>query len=128
MHLAKTLEKRGFAVTSVPVYGSVKLDELTSGKTPSSLPSCMPMLRLGMIQNIEEIAKKGRGIVFHTDVVASEGTIPVDVKRESMSLAANQFYVPEGPEDVPAIVGMGKAAELALLDIEQSIYPACASD
>ncbi len=154
LHSARTLEKRGFAVTSVPVdgYGLVKLDELTKSiREDTIIVSIMHAnAEVGTIQNIEEIAKllKGRGIVFHTDAVASVGNIPVDVKDigvDALSLAANQFYGPKGAgalwvrkgvriiplldggvqeggrragtEDVPAIVGMGKAAELAQMDM-----------
>ncbi|MBT9159338.1 MAG: cysteine desulfurase family protein [Dehalococcoidia bacterium] len=154
LHSARTLEKWGFAVTSVPVdgYGLVKLDELTKSiREDTIIVSIMHAnAEVGTIQNIEEIAKllKGRGIVFHTDAVASVGNIPVDVKDigvDALSLAANQFYGPKGAgalwvrkgvriiplldggvqeggrragtEDVPAIVGMGKAAELAQMDM-----------
>jgi cysteine desulfurase len=158
MHSARTMEKRGFAVTSVAVdgYGLVKLDELAKSiREDTILVSIMHANgEVGTIQNIKEIAKllKGRGIVFHTDAVASAGTIPVDVKdmgMDALSLAANQFYGPNGAgalwvrkgvriiplldggvqeggrragsENVAAIVGMGKAAELAQQDMPDRI-------
>src|SRR4030042_1220137 len=97
---------------------------------------------VGTIEPIKEIAKIARenNVVFHTDAVATAGTIPVDVKElgvDALSLAGNQFYGPKGvgalwvrrgvrimplldggiqeggrragPENVPAIVGLGKA-------------------
>ena len=91
-------------------------------------------------------------MVFHTDAVATAGTIPIDVNElgiDALSLAGNQFYGPKGSgalwvrkgvrimplldggiqeggrragtEDIPAIAGLGKAAELAKVSISARI-------
>jgi len=150
LHAAKTLEKWGFEVTQVPVdkYGLV--DPKDVGKRireDTVLVSIMHAnSEVGTIQPIAEIAKvvKKRGALFHTDAVATAGSIPVDVKElgvDALSLTPNQFYGPKGvgalwlkkgariipfldggvqeggrragTENVPAIAGLGKAAELA---------------
>ncbi|MDY6910921.1 MAG: cysteine desulfurase family protein [Chloroflexota bacterium] len=156
MNSAKTLQKGGFEVTEISVdkHGIVDLDEIRANlRDDTILVSIMHANgEVGTIQNIEEISRlvKEKGIVFHTDAVASAGTIPVDVKEmgvDVLSMASNQFYGPKGAgaiwvrkgiriipmldggvqeggrrggtEDVPAIVGMGKAAKLAKRDLPE---------
>jgi cysteine desulfurase len=150
LHSARTLEKWGFELSLVPVdrYGMVDPNEVRKSlRKDTGLVSVMQASgEVGTIEPIAEIGKITREheIVFHTDAVASAGTIPVDVQElgvDALSLAANQFYGPKGvgalwvrkgvrittlldggvqeggrragTENVPAIVGMGKAAELA---------------
>jgi cysteine desulfurase len=154
LHSARTLEKWGFAVSEVPVdkYGLVDPAEVEKALRPDTvLVSIMHANgEIGTIEPIKEIAKitRERKIPFHTDAVATVGTIPVDVKGlgvDALSLAANQFYGPKGvgalwvrkgvrimplldggiqeggrragTENVPAIVGLGRAAELARADM-----------
>jgi cysteine desulfurase len=150
LHSAKTLEKWGFEVSEVPVdkYGLVDPDEVAKNlRKDTILVSIMHAnSEVGTIEPIKEIAAvvKKSGAIFHTDAVATAGTIPVDVKElgvDALSLAGNEFYGPKGSgalwlkkgvriipfldggvqeggkragtEDVPAIAGLGKAAELA---------------
>jgi len=150
LHSARTLEKWGFEMTQVPVdkYGLVNPEDVKrSIRKDTILVSVMHANgEVGTIEPIKEIAKiaKENNVVFHTDAIATAGTIPVDVKElgvDALSLAGNQFYGPKGvgalwvrrgvrimpfldggvqeggrragTENVPAIVGLGKAAELA---------------
>ncbi len=150
LYSARTLEKWGFEMTVVPVdkYGVVDPEAVRrSIRKDTVLISVMHANgEIGTIEPIKEIAQIAREnkVLFHTDAVATAGTIPVDVKAlgvDALSLAGNQFYGPKGSgalwlrkgvrimplldggvqeggrragtEDVPAIVGLGKAAELA---------------
>jgi len=150
LHSARTLEKWGFELSLVPVdkYGVVDPEDVRKSlREDTVLVSVMHANgEVGTIEPIREIAKITRenNVVFHTDAIATAGTIPVDVKElgvDALSLSGNQFYGPKGAgalwirkgvrimpfldggvqeegrragtEDIPAIVGLGKAAELA---------------
>jgi cysteine desulfurase len=154
LHSARTLEKWGFEVSEVPVdkYGVVNPEDMRKSlRKDTVLVSVMHANgEVGTIEPVQEIAKITResNVVFHTDAVATAGTIPVDVKElgvDALSLAGNQFYGPKGvgalwvrkgvrimpllnggiqeggrragTENVPAIAGLGKAAELAKTDV-----------
>ncbi len=154
LHPAKTLEKSGFTVTYLPTDrdGIVDPGEVAKAITKDTvLVSIMHANNeIGTIEPIEEIARitKEKGVLFHTDAVASTGWIPVDVKAlgvDALSLSGHQFYGPKGAaalfvrkgvrikpqieggiqedgrragtENVPAIVGLGRAAELAAAEI-----------
>jgi cysteine desulfurase len=158
LHSARTLEKWGFELSLVPVdkYGVVNPDDVRKNlRKDTVLVSIMHANgEVGTIEPIKEIAKivKEKGVVFHTDAVATAGTIPVDVKEmgvDTLSLAGNQFYGPKGvgalwvrkgvriipfldggvqeggrragTENIPAIVGLGKAAELARTNMASRI-------
>ena len=150
LHPCRTLEKQGFKVTYLKVdrYGMVDPAEVARSFTAETvLVSIMyANNEVGTIQPIKEISRLARehGAVFHTDAIAAVGRIPVDVEDlgvDALSLAANQFYGPQGiaalflrrgvritplleggiqengrragSENVVAIVGLGKAAEVA---------------
>jgi len=152
LNATQTLEKLGFEVTQVPVdqHGLVDPDDVVAAiRDDTTLVSVMHANNeIGTIEPVAEIARavkeKRKGIAFHTDAVATVGTLPVDVKElgvDLLSLAGNQFYGPKGAgalfirrgmrfmplidggiqergrragtENVPAIVGLGVAAELA---------------
>ena len=154
LHSARTLEKWGFELSLVPVdkFGTVNPEDVRQSiRDDTILVSIMHANgEVGTIEPIKDIADitKEKGVIFHTDAVATAGTIPVDVKElgvDALSLAGNQFYGPKGTgalwlrkgvriiplldggiqeggrragtENIPAIVGLGKAAELAAADM-----------
>ena len=105
LNSAKTLEKWGFTYSTVPVdkYGVVNPEDVRKAiRDDTILVSIMHANNeIGTIEPIEEIAKitKEKGILFHTDAVATTGNIPVNVKDlgiDTLSLAGNMFYGPKG--------------------------------
>jgi cysteine desulfurase len=158
LNTARFLEKSGFAVTylSVDKYGFIDPQEVEKAinKETILISIIHASPEIGTIEPIAEIGRiaKKKGVVFHTDAVASVGNIPVDVQSlgvDLMSFAAHQFYGPKGAgaiyiregtrivpliyggiqeggrragtENVPAIVGMGKAATLAKVNLDNRI-------
>jgi len=158
LHSARTLEKWGFELSVVPVdkYGVVDPEDVRKSlRKDTVLVSVMHANgEVGTIEPIQEIAKITREnkVIFHTDAVATAGTIPVNVKElgvDALSLAGNQFYGPKGvgalwvrkgvrimpfldggvqeggrragTENIPAIAGLGKAAELAKANMAERI-------
>ncbi len=154
LHPAKTLEKSGFTVTYLPTdkEGLVNPDDVAKAITKDTiLVSVMHANNeIGTIEPIEAISKitREKGILFHTDAVASTGWIPVNVETlgvDALSFSGHQFYGPKGAaalfvrkgvrikpqieggiqedgrragtENVPALVGLGKAAELAAAEV-----------
>ncbi len=105
LHSTKTLQKQGFEVTEVPVdkHGLIDPDEVKKSLRPDTvLVSIMHANgEVGTIEPIKAIAAavKDSDAVFHTDAVATAGTIPVDVEAmgvDALSLAGSQFYGPKG--------------------------------
>ncbi|MFX1476891.1 MAG: cysteine desulfurase family protein [Promethearchaeota archaeon] len=154
LNIAKYLEQQGFEVSRVPVdqYGIISLDKferLVTDKTIliSIATASNEVGSIQPIKDVSEIAIK-RKILFHTDAVASESVIPIDVQEipvDMLTLSSNDIYGPRGvgalylkkgvrvnpiiigggqergmrsgSENIPGIVGFGKAAEITKSEI-----------
>jgi cysteine desulfurase len=154
LHPVKTLEKAGFTVTAVAPDRQGLIDPADVAKAITKETVLVSIMHanneIGTLQPIAEIGKitRERGVLFHTDAVASVGWVPVDVQAlgvDALSLSGHQFYGPKGAaalfvrkgvrikpqieggvqedgrrggtENVPAIVGLGKAAEIASAEV-----------
>lgn len=104
-NIAKYLEKNGFTVSKVPVdqYGRVSIQKIARRITDKTILISIGYAsnEIGTIQPIAEIGKlcREKGIAFHTDAIAAEGLIPLDVKRDNidlMTLSSNDIYGPKG--------------------------------
>lgn len=155
-NLAKQLLKMGFKISKVPVdhYGEINIEKLKDQITKNTLLVSIQYAsnEIGTIQPVQEIGSlcKEREVAFHTDAVAAEGLVPLDVDRDNvdlMSLSSNDIYGPpglgalyirkgirlkpviigggqerglrSGTENIPAIVGMAKAANIAKNEMAQ---------
>ncbi|MHB8843547.1 MAG: cysteine desulfurase family protein [Nitrospirota bacterium] len=154
LHPVKSLEKAGFKVTQIAPDKQGLIDPADVAKAITKETVLVSIMHanneIGTLQPVEEIGKitRERGVLFHTDAVASVGWVPVDVKAlgvDALSLSGHQFYGPKGAaalfvrkgvrikpqieggvqedgrrggtENVPAIVGLGKASEIAQAEI-----------
>ena len=150
MEPARALERRGIALTTLPVdeTGTVSAEEACKSCTPETeLVSVMlANNETGVIQPIRKISSCtfNYGCLFHTDASQAVGKIPVDVRAmnvDFMTIAGHKFYAPKGvgalyvrnvrtifpllyggaqergmkpgTENMPGIVGLGAACELA---------------
>jgi len=104
-NIAKALEKQGLKVSRVPVdqFGRVSPEKLRRRITDSTILVSVGWAsnEIGTVQPMAEIAEmlKGKGIALHTDAVAAEGLVPIDVRKvgvDLMSLSSNDIYGPKG--------------------------------
>lgn len=155
LNSARFLERLlDFEVTFLQVdeHGLIDPERLASTIRPETiLVSIMHgNNEIGTIEPISELSAicREKGIVFHTDAVATVGNIPVDVNEldvDLLSLSGPPLGAPKGvgalyfrkkvrlmplihggiqesgrragTENVPAIVGLGKASELSLKEL-----------
>jgi cysteine desulfurase len=156
--IARRLELDGGKISLLPVdrEGLVSPSELRAALRPETVLVSIMLANgeVGTIELIQELAAVAheQGALFHTDAIAAIGHVAVDVKAlgvDALSLAANQFYGPQGAaslfvregvrilpllegggqerggrsgtEALPAIVGMGAAAELVKQQLQERI-------
>ena len=154
LNSARYFERMDFEVTLLPVdkYGLVDPERLLNAIRPETILATIMHgnNEIGTIEPISELSTicREKGILFHTDAVATVGNIPVDVNElgvDMLSLSGISLGAPKGigalyfreklrlmplihggiqergrrggTENVPAIVGLGKASELALEEL-----------
>jgi cysteine desulfurase len=104
-NIAKYLEKNGFQVSRVPLdqFGQINLAKLRSRIRDETILISVGMAsnEIGTVQPVREIAEmiKGKGIALHTDAVAAQGLLSLNVDDlgiDLMTLSSNDFYGPRG--------------------------------
>ncbi len=105
LNIGKYLEKQGFRVSRVPVdrFGIINLGKLERLITDETILISISTAsnEIGSIQPVEEISQlaQKKNIWFHSDAVASESTIPLDVEKvpfDLLTLSSNDIYGPRG--------------------------------
>lgn len=104
------LEKRGFAITYLPVYenGIVRVQDVEAAITDDTflitimmanneIGTIQPVIEIGRL--VKQVREKGQKIYFHTDAVQAIGKINVDVEQigcDMLSMSAHKIYAPKG--------------------------------
>ena len=103
LNACKTLERRGFSVTYLPVNdaGLIDLDELDAAITDSTILVSVMWANneTGVIQPMEAIARRvrERGSLLLTDATQAFGKIPVNVRHaDLLTCTAHKLYGPKG--------------------------------
>ena len=104
-NIAKALEKQGFKVSKAGVdqYGRVSVEKLRRKVIDTTILVSIGWAssEIGTIQPMHEIADvlHGRGIAFHSDAVAAEGLLPIDLRKmpiDLLTVSSNDIYGPKG--------------------------------
>ena len=104
-NLGKALEKAGFRVDKVPPdqFGRIDPQKLRKRITTETILVSVGWAsgEIGTVQRMAEIAEvvAGTGAALHSDAVAAQGQIPIDVSRVGvgmLTLSSNDVYGPQG--------------------------------
>jgi cysteine desulfurase len=104
------LEKRGWGITRLPVYGNgiVRIDDVAQALRPDTVLITLMLANneIGTIQPISQIASlvrekraAGQKLWLHTDAVQAAGRLPLNVDELScdlLTMSGHKLYAPKG--------------------------------
>ncbi len=105
----EALEKEGFKVTYLEVDkdGFVDLKQLKDSITDKTILVSIIHANneIGTVQDIEAVGKvcKEKNVYFHTDSVQSFTKVPIDVKKQNITLASFSAHKIHGPKGMGAL-------------------------
>lgn len=154
----KYLQRQGFEVTSLPVDSEGFVDpEAVRAAIRDDTIIISVMTAIGEVGTIEPVGQiadiaKAAGVLFHTDAVAAQAWVPIDLSTlpfDLVTLSSNDVYGPKGmgalyvrkgtkvealihgggqerglrsgSENVPGIVGFGRAAEIMKDEMQRDV-------
>lgn len=109
LNSCKWLEKQGAKVTylNVDKEGFINLDELKKAITDKTIVVSIihGNNEIGTIQDIEAIGKicNEKNVLLHTDACQSFTKVPIDVKKQNLSLVTLNSHKIHGPKGVGAL-------------------------
>jgi cysteine desulfurase len=105
LNFCRTMAKRGYSVTFLPVDKLGRLDPEDLEKAITDDTAIVSMMyannESGVIFPIEKLCNIARsnGVLFHSDAVQAVGKIPVDVKKipfDMLSISGHKIHAPKG--------------------------------
>jgi cysteine desulfurase len=106
LHSARTLEKRGFEVTHLPVdeTGRLDLDRLEDAITPETILVSVQAANqeIGTTQDIHTVGAicREKDVIFHTDATHAFPRVPLHVDEVGADLVTVTPYLIHGPKGV----------------------------
>jgi cysteine desulfurase len=105
LHSVRSLERRGYRATMVPVDGDglVDLDQLRDAITPETILVTIQAANqeIGTLQDVAAIGEicRERGVLFHTDATHTFPRVPLNVQETAVdlvSVTADRIHGPKG--------------------------------
>ncbi|MCI8593277.1 MAG: IscS subfamily cysteine desulfurase [Lachnospiraceae bacterium] len=109
LHSLNRLEREGFEITLLPVYGDGLVRPADVAAAIREDTACVSVMyannEIGTVQPIREIGEicRERGVLFHVDAVQAAGRLLIDVEDMKIDLLAISAHKFNGPRGIGAL-------------------------